>query len=42
MHLFADVTSLVSHFCARLSGPRSAQRTTETMVQELEAPDATG
>ena len=40
--LLADVTSLVSRWCARRSGPRSIQRRTETLVQELEAPDAAG
>src|SRR5215472_1115451 len=39
---FADVTSMVSGLCAHLSGPRSAPRTTETLVQVLEAPDAAG
>ena len=36
----ADVTSLVSGLCVRLVSPRSTQRTTETLVQELEAPHA--
>jgi hypothetical protein len=40
--LLADVTSLVSRLCARRSGPVSAQRITENMVQEWEAPDAAG
>jgi hypothetical protein len=39
---FADVTSLVSGLCVRLSGPRSTQRRTETLVQEWKASDATG
>ena len=38
----ADVTSLVSGLCAHLSGPRSAQGPTETLVQAWEAPDAVG
>jgi predicted site-specific integrase-resolvase len=40
--LLADVTSLVYSLCARLSGQRSAQRKTEQLVQEWEAPDAAG
>ena len=40
--LLADVTSLVSGWCVRGSGPRSAQRKTEYMVQPWEAPDAVG
>ena len=32
--LLAEVTSLVSGWCARLSGPRSAPRTTATLVRE--------
>ena len=38
--LLADVTSMGSRWCVRLVSPRSAQRTTETLVQALEAPDA--
>ena len=37
---FADVTSVVSGWCARLVSPRSAPRRTEYMVQAWEAPDA--
>ena len=40
VHL-AEVTSIVSGWCARRSGPRSAPRTTANMVQDWEAPDAT-
>ena len=40
--LLADVTSLVSRWCARLVSPRSAQRRTEPLVLVWEAPDATG
>ena len=40
--LLADVTSLVSRWCARLVSPRSAPRRTETLVQAWEAPDAVG
>ena len=40
--LLADVTSLVSGWCARRSGPRSALRRTETLVLAWEAPDAVG
>ena len=39
---FAEVTSVVSGWCARRSGPRSTQRKTENLVQALEAPDAAG
>ena len=39
-NLLAEVTSMVSRWCARRSGPRSTPRTTEKMVQEWEAPDA--
>jgi hypothetical protein len=37
---FAEVTSVVSGWCARRSGPGSAQRRTETLVLAWEAPDA--
>ena len=40
--LLADVTSIVSGWCARRSEPWSAPRTTATLVQEWEAPDAAG
>jgi hypothetical protein len=40
--LLADVTSMVSGWCVRGSRPRSAQRNTEPLVQEVEAPDAAG
>src|SRR5690242_504302 len=40
--LLAEVTSLVSGWCARRSGTQSAPRTTEHLVQEGEAPDAAG
>ena len=38
--LLAEVTSLVSRWCVRRSGPRSAPRHTEPLVQAVEAPDA--
>ena len=38
----AEVTSMISRWCARRSGPGSAPRTTATMVQEVEVPDAAG
>jgi len=38
--LFAEVTSMVTRWCVRRSGPRSAKRKTETLLQALEAPDA--
>ncbi|MFL5661186.1 MAG: IS607 family transposase [Ktedonobacteraceae bacterium] len=40
--VWADVTSIVYSFCARLYGQRRAKRKTEQIVQELEAQDATG
>ena len=40
--LLSEVTSMVSGWCARRSGPRSAPRTTANMVQEWEASDAAG
>jgi putative resolvase len=40
--VWADVTSIVYSFCARLYGRRRAKRKTEQIVQELEAQDATG
>ena len=40
--LLAEVTSLVSGWCARRAGPQSAHRTTSNMLQEGEAPDAAG
>lgn len=40
--VWADVTSIVYSFCARLYGQRRAKRKTEQIVQELEAKDATG
>lgn len=39
--LLSDLTSIIYSFCARLYGQRRAKRTTEQIVQELEAPDAT-
>jgi hypothetical protein len=38
--LLAEVTSMISRWCARLVSPRSAKRTTKTLVQAWEAPDA--
>jgi len=38
--LLAEVTGMVSRWCVRRSGPRSAKRKTETLLQALEAPDA--
>ncbi|GCE07857.1 IS607 family transposase [Dictyobacter aurantiacus] len=38
--LLADLTSIVYSFCARLYGQRRAKRTTERLVQELEAEHA--
>ena len=35
--LLADLTAIISSFCARLSGQRPAKRKTEKIVQELEA-----
>lgn len=35
--LLADLTSIISRFCARLSGQRRAKRKTATIVRELEA-----
>src|SRR5262249_3289406 len=35
--LLADLTAIVSSFCARLYGPRRAKRTTEVLVREVEA-----
>jgi predicted site-specific integrase-resolvase len=35
--LLADLTSIMYSFCARLYGPRRARRTTERLVQELQA-----
>ncbi len=43
--LLADLTSIISSFCARLYGQRRAKRKTEAIVKELEAgevTDATG
>ena len=45
--LLADLTAIISSFCARLYGPRRAKRKTEVIVRELEAkgegePDAPG
>jgi hypothetical protein len=40
--LLADVTSMVSRWCARLNEQQSAQLTTEKLVQVLEAFDAAG
>ena len=40
--LLAEVTSLVSRWCVRRSGPRSAPRHTESRVRALAAPDAAG
>jgi putative resolvase len=38
--LLADLTSIISSFCARLYGQRRAKRKTEKIVQELEAEHA--
>jgi len=38
--LFADLTSIIYAFCARLYGQRRAKRKTEKIVQELEAEHA--
>ena len=38
--LLYDLSSIVYSMCARLYGQRRAKRTTEKIVQELEAPDA--
>jgi hypothetical protein len=38
--LLVYLTSMISRWCARLSGPRSTQRRTENLVQELEVPHA--
>jgi putative resolvase len=38
--LFADLTSIIYAFCARLYGQRRAKRKTERIVQELEAEHA--
>ena len=38
--LLTEVTSMGSRVCVRRSGPRSAPRTTEPLVQAVEAPDA--
>jgi putative resolvase len=35
--LLADLTSIISSFCARLYGQRRAKRKTERLVQELQA-----
>src|SRR5258708_30500458 len=40
--LLADLTAIVSSFCARLYGQRRAKRKTEAIVRELEARDAKG
>ena len=40
--LLAEVPSMVSRWCAQRSGPRSAPRNTEHMVQEVEALAAAG
>jgi predicted site-specific integrase-resolvase len=40
--LLSDLTSMVSRWCARRSGPGSAQRTTAKMVQKVEVSDAAG
>lgn len=40
--LVSDLTSIIYSFCARLYGQRRAKRTTERIVQELEAKDAPG
>ncbi len=40
--LLSDLTSIIYSFCARLYGQRRAKRTTERIVQALEAADAMG
>lgn len=37
--LLADLTSIISSFCARLYGQRRATRKTETIVKQLQAKD---
>jgi predicted site-specific integrase-resolvase len=39
--LLADLTSIISSFCARLYGQRRAKRKTEAIVQQLEAGEGT-
>jgi putative resolvase len=39
--LLADLTAIISSFCARLYGQRWAKRKTEKIIQELEAEHAT-
>ena len=40
--LLADLTAIVSSFCARLYGQRQAKRKAEVIVRELEAREAKG